>query len=126
MLSLIAPLLTLAGPCAAIDGDTIRCGREVIRLIGIDAPEMPGHCRAGRACVPGDPVRAKRALNAAMMHHPITIRRFGHDRYRRTLAIVYAGRVNLSCAQMDSGNAIYKPGWDAARRVGRECQQPHP
>jgi endonuclease YncB( thermonuclease family) len=28
--------------CHAIDGDTLRCGEERIRLVGIDAPELPG------------------------------------------------------------------------------------
>ena len=33
-----------------IDGDTIHCGYTRVRLAGIDAPEMPGHCQPGRAC----------------------------------------------------------------------------
>lgn len=49
-----APTELVAG-CTVTDGDTIRCGAERIRLLGIDAPELPGHCRSGRACAPGDP-----------------------------------------------------------------------
>lgn len=33
-----------------IDGDTIHCRYTRVRLAGIDAPEMPGHCQPGRAC----------------------------------------------------------------------------
>lgn len=38
-----------------VDGDTLRCGSTRIRLSSIDAPELPGHCRPGRECTPGDP-----------------------------------------------------------------------
>jgi len=39
------------------DGDAIRCGSQgkSMRLYAIDAPEMPGACRPGRQCTPGDP-----------------------------------------------------------------------
>lgn len=46
----------------AIDGDTIRHEGKRLRLLGIDAPELPGHCRRGRVCVEGDPVASRDAL----------------------------------------------------------------
>ncbi len=52
--------------CTATDGDTIRCGNERIRLLGIDAPELPGHCREGRRCAPGDPYAATTSLRKAI------------------------------------------------------------
>lgn len=107
--------------CVAIDGDTIRCGRERVRLIGIDAPEMPGHCRAGRICVPGDPVAAKSNLSAIIRGRKIRLRRVGVDGYGRTLAIAYAGRVNLSCAQIAAGQAVYVSKWDAGGVVRQSC-----
>ena len=48
--------------CRAIDGDTLRCGSIRIRLLGIDAAELPGHCRIGRHCAPGDPFAQQAAL----------------------------------------------------------------
>jgi endonuclease YncB( thermonuclease family) len=51
--------------CSVTDGDTIRCGDERIRLLGIDAPELPGHCRSGRNCAPGDPYASTSSLTAA-------------------------------------------------------------
>jgi endonuclease YncB( thermonuclease family) len=33
-------LIFAAGLCRAIDGDTLRCGRERVRLARIDAPEL--------------------------------------------------------------------------------------
>jgi len=73
--------------CSATDGDTIRCGDERIRLLGIDAPELPGHCRVGRDCAPGDPHASTNNLKAAMSGS-LTIKRIGEDHYGRTLALV--------------------------------------
>ena len=116
-------LLIFAGltNCSATDGDTIRCGQERIRLLGIDAPELPGHCRKGRKCAPGDPVRSKKLLAQAMRSGPLTIRRFGKDHYGRTLATMRAGKTDLSCWQLAHRAAIYKPKWDNARAVARTC-----
>lgn len=48
----------------AVDGDTLRCGAGIglVRLAAIDAPELPGHCRRGRHCAPGDPYQARDVL----------------------------------------------------------------
>ena len=107
--------------CYAVDGDTIRCGAERIRLLGIDAPEMAGHCRKGRHCAPGDPFASKRALQAEMQGKTLTIRRVGFDRYGRTLAVVYAGGADVSCLQLAGGFAIYRGEWDNGRLVARDC-----
>src|SRR3546814_10631339 len=88
--------------CTASDGDTIRCGSERIRLLGIDAPEMPGHCRKGRQCAPGNPRAAKAGLARAISQAPIRIDWITVDRYGRTIAVVYAGKVNVSCLDRKS------------------------
>lgn len=106
--------------CTATDGDTVRCGGERIRLLGIDAPEMPGHCRSGRNCAPGDPYASKQSL-AAALSGPIRIERFGEDRYGRTLAALSGGSGDLSCLQLEQGQAVYKPRWDSAGRIVRTC-----
>ncbi len=92
-------MIAVLAACAlsVIDGDTVRCGPrhggEVVRLLGIDAPEMPGHCRRGRACAPGDPFASKASLQAAVrLRGRVTIERHGRDRYGRTLAFVRVGR----------------------------------
>ena len=107
--------------CTVTDGDTIRCGDERIRLLGIDAPEKPGHCRQGRVCAPGDAAASTRSLQAAMEKGPISIIRMGQDRYSRTLALVRAGETDLSCHQLETSNAIYKPRWDDGHAVKRTC-----
>ena len=116
------PVRHNATGCTVTDGDTIRCGSERIRLLGIDAPELAGHCRTGRACAPGSGPASKRSLGT-MMTGPITLDRVAQDPYGRTLAIVHAGGVNLSCRQLERRQAIYKPRWDNGGRVASACPQ---
>jgi endonuclease YncB( thermonuclease family) len=106
--------------CSVVDGDTLRCGGERIRLLGIDAPELPGHCRQGRECAPGDPYASTRSLERALVG-ALTIERIGEDRYGRTLALVASARGNLSCWQLNQGQAVYKTQWDNGLRVARSC-----
>jgi hypothetical protein len=106
--------------CSVTDGDTIRCDGERIRLLGIDAPELPGHCREGRDCVPGDPFASTTSLTTAMSS-TMRISRVGVDRYGRTLAIVESDHGDLSCWQLTHHQAIYKPNWDNGMRVMRLC-----
>lgn len=127
LLSLFAPALLLAAPaplrgCIATDGDTIRCGREKIRLLGIDAPEKGGRCRPGRVCAPGDPVASHQSLRRVMAGKAITIQRTGRDLYGRTLGFVAADGADLSCAQLRGGFAMYKPDWDPGKRLNRTCR----
>lgn len=111
-----------AGPgCRVVDGDTMRCGGERVRLLGIDAPELPGHCQQGRHCAPGDPFASTESLRRALGHGRITIERVGTDRYGRTLALVKAGATDLSCWQLSHGQAIYKPNWDDGAQLARIC-----
>ncbi|MCG7349276.1 thermonuclease family protein [Sphingomonas sp. ACRSK] len=104
----------------AIDGDTLRCGRERIRLLGIDAPELPGHCRSGRRCAKGDPQASKESL-AAAIEGKATIERRGRDRYGRTLARVRVNGVDLSCYQLRAKAAAYVPKWDTGKVIARRC-----
>jgi micrococcal nuclease len=106
--------------CVAVDGDTLRCSGERIRLLAIDAPELHG-CPAGRACVAGDGEASKRALASAISGQRVAIERVGKDRFGRTLGVVYAGGQNLSCAMVASGAAIYVERWDDGGRVARDC-----
>lgn len=104
------------------DGDTIRCGHERIRLLGIDAPEMPGHCRRGRVCVAGDPYKSKTNLVRLLRAGPYRIERVGMDRYGRTLATVSANGRDVSCAQIEAGMAVYVAKWDNGKRIAHLCK----
>lgn len=111
----------LACALTVTDGDTLRCGRERIRLLGIDAPELPGHCRRGRHCVAGNPFASTRALRAAI-GGPARIERVGVDRYGRTLALVSVRGRDLSCHQLAGRWAVYKPAWDNGGLLAARCR----
>ena len=104
-----------------VDGDTLRCGPERLRLLGIDAPEIE-HCPRWRVCAPGDGHASKRSLIGAMRLGPIRYQPVTNDRYGRTVAVVWAGRANLSCWQLQRRQAIYKPKWDNGRLIARACR----
>ena len=109
--------------CRAIDGDTLRCGAERVRLLGIDAPELPGHCRMGRQCVVGDPYASWNSLSDALRRGPMMIERRGFDHYGRTLAAVSAGGEGLSCWQLRARQAVYVPRRDEGGGVARSCSR---
>lgn len=69
--------------CRAIDGDSLVCGRERIRMMGVDAPELRGRCRAEMRLA-----RTAHARMQQLVSRGVTIERRGRDRYRRTLAVV--------------------------------------
>lgn len=106
--------------CRVVDGDTLNCAGERVRLLGIDAPELPGHCRQGRACVAGDPFASSESLAAALVA-PLSINRVGVDRYGRTLAMVHGSNGDLSCWQLRHHAAIYRADWDNGGRVAAMC-----
>lgn len=115
----------LAG-CSVTDGDTIRCGDERIRFLGVDAPDDPSNSRCRPVPKPGaicDRQRAeasKEALQRTMTGR-LSIERVGIDPYGRTLALVYVQGRSLSCRQIEAGQAVYVARWDQDGRVAREC-----
>lgn len=104
-----------------VDGDTIHCGRPRIRQLGIDAPEIE-HCPRYRICAPGDGQAARRSLVAALRYGPVRYEPITTDRFGRTVAVVWAGNVNLSCWQLQQAQATYKPQWDNGDRIGQACR----
>jgi endonuclease YncB( thermonuclease family) len=106
----------------AIDGDTFRYNGETFRLLGLDTPEMPGHCRAGRGCAPGDPYVAKQGLQTLLDRGRLSILRVKKDRYGRVVAAVRANRVEVSCSQIRNGFGIYKPEWDDYGIIRQRCR----
>lgn len=88
-----------------IDGDTFDCVGTRIRLMGIDAPEMPDHCRPGRRCTEGDPFAAKDRLKSLATGW-VKCRAIEIDHYGRTIARCSVKDVDLSCAMIASGHAV--------------------
>lgn len=87
------------------DGDTFRCNGTLIRMQGIDAPEMDGKCRKGRKCVAGDPIASRNYL-ISLTRGRVDCHQTDIDSYGRTVARCYAGDVDLSCAMVKNGHAI--------------------
>jgi endonuclease YncB( thermonuclease family) len=101
-LTLIASsALTLCTAPIVHDGDTIRCGRERVRLVNIDAPELLGSERcspASRRRLAGsrNPAwcdydlgeRSRAALAALIVRGPAMLQPVGRDHYGRLLARV--------------------------------------
>ena len=65
--------------CIAVDGDTLVCNHQKVRLTNVYAAEL--NETGGYA--------AKRRMQALIASGEVTLRPFGHDRYGRTLAEVY-------------------------------------
>lgn len=100
----------------AVDGDTLRCANlpAAVRLAGIDAPELPGHCRRGRVCTPGDGAASTRALAQLLQLGPVRVLPAGSGGYGRLAGVVWVGRVNVNCALLARGAAV-------ARYQGINC-----
>jgi len=123
MTFLLSAAAALVLPCPrprVVDGDTLRCGKERVRLLGVDAPELHG-CGRGRTCVAGDPVRSRRSLEKGARLGPVSYQVIKRDRYGRAIAVAWAGKVNLSCWQLRRNEAVYVRRWDEGRRVARGC-----
>lgn len=45
----------------------------------------------------------------------------GRDRYGRSLVTARAGGIDLSCAQIRAGHAIYVKRWDNGLRIAKRC-----
>lgn len=92
------------------DGDTLHCGGQRVRLMGIDAPEMPGSCRPGRRCVAGDPYSSAAYLSS-ITRTQVRCSPQGKDHYDRTLARCEANDIDLSCEMIKSGHAERRYGY---------------
>ena len=99
------------------DGDTFSCADGTkVRLAAIDAPEMPGSCRPGRACVRGDAYASRDALRRLIAGRTVHCEAVGRT-YGRIAAWCSAGNVDLSCAMVRGGFAIRYARHDRARRL---------
>lgn len=71
--------------------------------MGVDAPEIH------RAACPLERRRgeiARLGLAVMLEGHTITLQRHGKDRYGRTLAIVFAGGIDVNAAMIAAGHAV--------------------
>jgi endonuclease YncB( thermonuclease family) len=90
------------------DGDTLRCQDGTrVRIAGIDAPEMPGHCSRYRQCTPGDPIAARNSLIQLTQGKTLQCRAVGKS-YARILAHCSFNGKRIGCAQVHRGQAVLR------------------
>lgn len=94
-----------------IDGDTIRADGVTYRIIGIDTPET------SRAKCESERQRGyeAKAYMIELLSNGYTIEARGLDKYRRRLATLWIGQVNVSDIMIARGHARAYSG-----RTGRE------
>ena len=94
-----------------VDGDTFWIGREKVRLVDIDAPELHGACLDERRRA----IAARDRLLALLDRGSVAIERRGLDKYGRTLALVTAGGVAVGPVLVREGLAVRwgggRPRW---------------
>ena len=73
--------------CHVVDGDTIQCAGQRVRLAGLDAPEMRARCKEER-----DLAMAATARLRVLLEGGVTLEPAGQDRYGRILAVVRDSR----------------------------------
>jgi|SRR5687767_6654004 micrococcal nuclease len=87
---LLAATTWAAERCVAIDGDTLRCGRERVRVDGLHAPELSE---------PGGQ-QARRRLQRRIQSGEVIIQRQGRDKYGRTLGRLYVNGNRITQADL--------------------------
>ena len=114
-----AQIAAAASDLAVVDGDTLRLGRQVVRLTGIEAPAR------GKACGAVDcGTAAANALAALVQGRGVDCAIFGSDRYGRPMGVCRASGVDLNAALVRDGWAYatdrnLRPTEEDARRAGR-------
>ncbi len=117
MLGGCAPAMAPAAPglaCEAIDGDTIVCGRERVRILNVDTPERGSGARCAIEAELAE--RARVFTAAAIAGGRVEIRpdpKRPRDRYGRTLAWVLVDGADVGDGLVAAGLA--RP-WDGRRR----------
>lgn len=72
--------------CSAMDGSTLRCGRELVRVDGLRAPGLRE---------PGGP-QAQQRLQERLQYGEVVIQRYGRNKHGYTLGRVYVGGKRIS------------------------------
>lgn len=122
LFGLLVMALSPGGPAAAapaariraVDGDTLALGRERVRIVGLDAPELHGRCERESALA-----RAAQRRMAGLVAGGITLRPQGRDRFGRLLAVVHDRR-GRDVARVMVREGLARP-YDGRGRRGGWC-----
>jgi len=142
--SFIARAQDVSGVARAVDGDTLNVSGIVIRLHGIDAPELNQGCaRAGAPWSCGR--EAADQLATFVAGRQIRCEQRDTDDFGRVVATCKVGSLDLSAAMADAGlavalphfSAVYVPNearardrriglWDSDFQLPRDYRAAHP
>jgi endonuclease YncB( thermonuclease family) len=87
------------------DGDTFSRGSIVIRVAGIDAPELHQFCTDSDGIDWPCGKAAKARLTMLLTNSPLRCRYNGHDKYNRVLAYCKAGGIDINAEMVNQGYA---------------------
>jgi Staphylococcal nuclease homologue len=94
-----------------VDGDTLKINGVTVRIVEIDTPETY-KSRCEHELELG--LKAKERLRQMLDSGPVRFEPTGTDRYRRTLARVFVGDVNVGETLIKEGHALrYRAGGEA-------------
>jgi endonuclease YncB( thermonuclease family) len=96
----------LTGKPRIIDGDTIEMAGEHIRLHGIDTPEADQTCQKANESEYRCGEMATFALANIIANHWITCKGETFDRYKRRVAVCYAGPYDINAKMVAKGWAL--------------------
>jgi endonuclease YncB( thermonuclease family) len=118
----VGPRPEIAERAQVIDGDSLKVARTEIRLYGVDAPEHRQICeRAGQPWACG--VAARSALEGIIAGRAVTCRLREEDRYGRSVAICFAGGVDIGAAMVRAGHAVAFGAYEADERDARDARR---
>jgi len=106
ILPIFAALADVTGKARVVDGDTIWIGDTKIRLHGIDAPEMKQTCKTSKGREQQCGVIAKKALEKLVKGQDIVCKGDARDKYKRLLAVCFAGPFNINEQMVADGWAM--------------------
>lgn len=117
----------IAGRPHVTDGDTLRFGKDSVRIAGIDAPERAELCDEDTDRAKPCGQIAAEALRDKIGKQIVTCTGGTIDRYNRLVATCYAGGEDLGAFMVRSGQALayrrysmaYVAEEDEAREAGR-------
>lgn len=99
-----------------VDGDTLICAGEPVRLVAINAREKNGTCRPGSPCTRATGKAATAELRRLTAGRRVTCQPVDTDRYGRTVARCRVAEADLSCSLVHTGHAAEWP------QFGRACR----
>lgn len=111
----------LSGHLSASDGDSFHWGRDRVRLLGIDAPELEQSCRnADGAAWPCGQLARDRL--AHLLKGTMACTRHGQDRFGRALATCSSDARDIAATLVRAGWAISTQGYDREQAAARSAR----